>query len=50
MWRVIFYVDIGTQVQSLVYTIDNSLASKCYIEKIEKFWCRMREAREPNAI
>ncbi len=39
MWRVIFYVDIGTQVQSIVYTIDNSLAFKCYIFDVE--WERL---------
>ncbi len=50
MWMVIFYVDIGTQVQSLVYTIlDYSLATKCFMAKIETSWCRMREACEPNA-
>ncbi len=43
-----FYIDIGTQVQSLAYIIDKSLATKCYKAKMETFWCR--EACEPNAI
>ncbi len=38
------------EVQSLVYIIDNSLATKCYMAKREIFGCRMREAREPNAV
>ncbi len=41
----IFYVDIGTQVQSLVYIIDNSIATKYYMAKMETFW-----ACEPNAV
>ncbi len=43
-------MDIGSEVQSLVYIIDNSLATKCYMAKMETFGCRMREAREPNAV
>ncbi len=43
-------MEIGSEVQSLVYIIDNSLATKCYKAKMETFGCRMREAREPNAV
>ncbi len=32
------YVDIGTQVQSLVYIIDKSLATKCYMATNGNFW------------
>ncbi len=31
-----------SEVQSLVYIIDNSLATKCYMAKMETFGCRMR--------
>ncbi len=40
----------SSEVQSLVYIIDNSLATKCYMAKMETFGCRMREACEPNAV
>ncbi len=40
----------SSEVQSLVYIIDNSLATKCYMAKMETFGCRMREACEPNTI